>query len=75
MAAADVLPDDKFVIETGNIKQLINKILDVKENTGEYKAETLIASEIIRKNYSWEAYSKRMENMFYRVLSGKEEQL
>ena len=71
--AADVLPNNKFVIETGNIKQLTNKILDVKKNTSEYKAETLIASEIIRKNYSWEAYSKRMEDMFKKVISTKEQ--
>ncbi|MGB9201634.1 glycosyltransferase family 4 protein [Methanobacterium sp.] len=64
--AADVLPNNKFVIETGNIKQLANKILDVKENFDEYNNETMIASKIIRENYSWKAYSKRMENIFCR---------
>ena len=69
---ADILPNNKFVIETGNIKQLANKILDVKENYNDYKDETLLASKIISENYSWKAYSKRMENIFYRVISGKE---
>jgi len=67
--AADVLPNNKFVIETGNIKQLANKILDVKENFDEYKHETMIASKIIRENYSWKAYSKRMEDIFCRFKS------
>ena len=68
---ADVLPNNKFVIETGNIQQLANKIVDVKENCSEYKSETLVASKIIKENYSWKAYSKRMENIFYGVMSGK----
>ena len=65
----NILPNNKFVIETGNIKQLANKILDVKENSSEYKAETMVASKIIKENYSWEAYAKRMENIFYRFTS------
>ena len=66
---ADVLPNNNLVIETGNIKQLADKILDVKENSSKYHVETLNASKIIRDNYSWESYSKRMENEFYSLVS------
>lgn len=64
----DILPDNHPVIETGNIKQLANKILDVKNNYNVYKNETLKTSKLISKNYSWESYSKRMENNFILTL-------
>lgn len=64
----DILPDDHPVIETGNIKQLADKILELNDNYEEYKSKTLLTSKIIAENYSWEAYSKRMENIFKKTI-------
>ncbi|AEG18291.1 MAG: glycosyltransferase family 4 protein [Methanobacterium paludis] len=64
----DILPDDHFVVETGNIKQLVDKIVEIKDNYDEYKDKTLKTSETISENYSWEAYSKRMENIFNKII-------
>ena len=60
----DILPADHPVVETGNIKQLADKIMEIKNNYGEYKDRTVETSKMVSKKYSWEAYSKRMENIF-----------
>jgi glycosyltransferase involved in cell wall biosynthesis len=65
---ADILPENHPVIETGNIKQLAAKILDVKNNYTSYKDDTVKTSKLILKNYSWESYSKRMEKNFILTL-------
>lgn len=64
----DILPDDHPVVETGNIKQLADKILEVKNNYDEYKNKTLQTSKTITENYSWESYSKRMETIFNKII-------
>jgi glycosyltransferase involved in cell wall biosynthesis len=64
----DILPDDHPVVETGNIKQLADKILEVKNNYDEYKNKTLQTSKTITENYSWESYSKRMESIFNKMI-------
>lgn len=60
----DILPSDYPVVETGNIKQLANKILEIRDDYKEYKHKTAEISKMIAQKYSWEAYSKRMENIF-----------
>lgn len=64
----DILPDDHPVVETGNIKQLADKILEVKNNYDEYKNKTLQTSKTITENYSWKSYSKRMETIFNKII-------
>ncbi|MEN6292206.1 MAG: glycosyl transferase family 1, partial [Methanobacterium sp.] len=59
----DILPDDNPVVETGNIKQLADKIMEIKNNYHEYKHRTVKTSKMVSKKYSWEAYSRRMENI------------
>lgn len=65
----DILPADHPIIETGNIRQLADKILEIRDNYKEYKQNTSKISKIISKNYSWEAYSKRMENSFNKAIT------
>jgi len=67
--AKDVLPDDNMVIQTGNISQLADKILEIKDAQDYYKNKTLEYSQIIKENYSWKAYSKRMEHIFLSIIS------
>jgi glycosyltransferase involved in cell wall biosynthesis len=64
----DILPDDQLIVETGNIKQLAEKILDVKVRNDYYKKITNETSKIISENYSWKAYSKRLEKIFHETL-------
>jgi len=64
----DILPDDHMVIKTRDIKQLADKILEIKSFPNDYKSKTLEYSRIIAENYSWEAYSKRMERIFQRII-------
>ena len=52
------------IVKTGDIQKLAEIILDVRNNYGKYKNITHKTSKMISKNYSWEAYSKRMENIF-----------
>lgn len=65
----DILPNDYSIVETGNIEQLANKIVEVRENYREYKKKTFNISKKISSEYSWEAYSKRMENVFNEAVS------
>ena len=65
----DVLPPDYPVIRTGDINELANKILEIKDNYGYYKQKTIKISKIIAGNYSWEAYSKRIEAHFNKILN------
>ncbi|ADZ09221.1 glycosyl transferase group 1 [Methanobacterium lacus] len=65
----EVLPDDSMVVETGNIEELSNKILDVHENMEHYRNWTKKASKLIAEEYSWKAYAKRMENFFKNVIT------
>lgn len=65
----DILPHDYSIVETGDINQLADKILEVKENYRRYKNRTYEISKMISKKYSWEAYSKRMENVFNEAVS------
>ncbi|KAF5086886.1 Glycosyl transferases group 1 [anaerobic digester metagenome] len=67
----DILPHDHPVVETGNIKQLANKILEVKDNYEEYRNKSLKTAKILSENYSWEAYSKRMEKNFIEILNNE----
>ncbi|MTK63895.1 MAG: glycosyltransferase family 4 protein [Methanobacterium sp.] len=64
----EILPDNEFVVETGNIEELSKKILDVKENKEHYKKWTEKASRLIRDEYSWKSYAKRMENFFKKTI-------
>ena len=64
----DILPDDHPVVQTGNIEQLADKILEVKDNYDNYKNKTLKTSKKIAENYSWEDYSKRMETIFNKII-------
>ncbi|WP_424355711.1 glycosyltransferase family 4 protein [Methanobacterium sp. MBAC-LM] len=59
----DILPDDNPVVETGNITQLADKIMEIKNNYHKYKHRTVKTSKMVSKKYSWEAYSRRMENI------------
>lgn len=59
----DILPKDNPVVETGNIKQLADKIIEIEDNYDEYKHRTVKTSKMVSKKYSWEAYSRRMENI------------
>ena len=59
----DILPSDNPVVETGNIKQLADKIIEIENNYDEYKHRTIKTSKIVSKKYSWESYSRRMENI------------
>ena len=61
--AKEILTDDYPVIETGNIKQLANQILKMKDNPKNTKEITLENSRIISKKYSWKSYSERMEKI------------
>ena len=65
----DILPADNPVVETGNIQELANKILEIRDNYNDYKHRTVEISKIVSKKYSWEAYSKRMENIFDKTLT------
>ena len=67
----DILNGYDPVIQTGNIEQLANKILEIKENYREYKNKTAEASKLISEKYSWEAYSRRMENIFDSAINAK----
>ncbi len=60
----DILPSDHPIIETGNIRQLAAKILEIRDNYNEYKNKTVKTSKMVSEKYSWKAYSKRMENIF-----------
>jgi glycosyltransferase involved in cell wall biosynthesis len=64
----DILPEDFPIVETKNINELADKILEVKENYSEYANKTAAASKIISDEYSWESYSKRMINIFNHCL-------
>lgn len=64
----EILPDNEIVVETGNIGELSKKILDVKENKEHYKKWTEKASKLIREEYSWKSYAKRMENFFKKTI-------
>lgn len=64
----DVLPDDELIVETGNIGQIAEKILDVKENREYYRKWTLNASRLIAEKYSWKSYAKRMEKFFKKTI-------
>jgi glycosyltransferase involved in cell wall biosynthesis len=65
----DVLPDDYFVVQTGNIKQLASKILEIKEDRKGYLLKTVKLSANISEKYSWENYAKRMVDVFRKVLN------
>lgn len=60
----DILPNDFPIVETGNFKQIASRILEIIENYEEYRKKTNEISKIISEKYSWEAYSKRMVNIF-----------
>jgi len=64
----EVFPDDKMVVETGNIVEISNKILDVYKNMEYYKNWTEKSSKLIKEEYSWKAYAKRMENFFKKTI-------
>ncbi|WP_297897472.1 glycosyltransferase family 4 protein [Methanobrevibacter sp.] len=57
-----------FIVETGDINSLYNKIQDIIENKEYYSKKTNKISEFIRNNYSWEEYSKRVYNEFSKFL-------
>ena len=63
----DILPGNYPVVETGNILQLADKIMEIKSNYNEYKQKTLKTSRMVSKKYSWEAYSRRMETILSSV--------
>jgi Glycosyltransferase len=65
----DILPEYNPVVETGNIKDLACKIVEIKNNYSEYKHKTFETSKLVSKKYSWDAYSRRMENIFNRSLN------
>jgi glycosyltransferase involved in cell wall biosynthesis len=65
----EILPDDHPVVETGNIQELADKIMEIKNNYDKYKNKTLNDSKMISETYSWESYSKRMESIFKKVLN------
>jgi glycosyltransferase involved in cell wall biosynthesis len=67
----DILPNNFPIVETGNIKKLAKKVLEVIENYGECRKKTIEISKIISEKYSWEAYSKRMINIFNEMVEGK----
>ena len=62
------LLDKDLIVETGNIKQLADKILDVNVNPKKYRTKTLRSSKIIEEQYSWEAYSKRMLAAYQKII-------
>lgn len=67
--AKDILPADNPVVETGNIRQLADNIIKIRDNYSEYKHRTVKTSKMISEKYSWKAYSKRMEDIFNKSLS------
>jgi glycosyltransferase involved in cell wall biosynthesis len=64
----DILPKDFPIVKTGDVKQLSRKILEVIERHGEYKRKTIQISKVIKEKYSWEAYAKRLINVFKNVV-------
>ena len=64
----DILPDDHPIVETGNIQELADKIMEIKDDYDNYKNKTLKTSRMISENYSWESYSKRMETIFKKLI-------
>lgn len=62
------LVDNDLVVETGNVPELADKILDVFADPKKYKDKTLRSSKIIQKKYSWQAYAERMEQHFASVI-------
>jgi len=65
----DILPYNHLIVETGNIKQLADKILEVKAQNDYYRNITLKTSKIISENYSWKSYSRRLEKIFYKKIA------
>jgi len=65
----DVLPDYELVVKTGNVEELAKKILEVYNNQKYFKNRTMKTSKLLSENYSWEAYSKRMETIFNKIIS------
>ncbi len=65
----DILPKDKIpVIETGNIQQLANQILEIAKSYSEAKENTRKVSEILKEKYSWEKYTERMLKVFESII-------
>jgi len=65
----DILPKDKIpVIETGNIQQLANQILEIAKSYSEVKENTRKVSEILKEKYSWEKYTERMLKVFESII-------
>ena len=63
-----VLPDNDLIVETGNIEEISNKILDIYKNYEDYKFKTSQIAKIVRAEYSWETYTKRMLECFNELI-------
>lgn len=61
--AKEILTSDCPIIETGNIRQLSDKILEINDNYGKYRKIALKNSKIISEKYSWKVYSEKMEKI------------
>jgi glycosyltransferase involved in cell wall biosynthesis len=63
-----VLPNNDLIVETGNIEEISNKILDIYKNYEDYKLKTSQIAKIVRAEYSWENYTKRMLECFNELI-------
>ena len=59
----------ELVVKTGNVPELADKILEVYNNQEYFKERTMKTSKLLSEKYSWEAYSKRMETIFHKIIS------
>ncbi len=57
-----------FIVETGDINSLSNKIQDILDNERHYINKVDKISKFLKKNYSWEKYSKRVYGEFSKFL-------
>lgn len=62
------LVDKELVVETGNVQELADKILEVVADPMKFSEKTLRSANLIQKNYSWQAYTERMEQYFSSVI-------
>lgn len=64
----DILPKYQFIIQTGNIDQLSDKILYIFRNYDKSIKYTIKIGNYLSEQYSWKEYTKRMLSKFVSCL-------
>lgn len=64
----EVLPHYVRVVKVGNIKQIADEILEIKNNHRNTVEKTIKISKVIKNEYSWVNYSKKMTDAFKDIL-------